>query len=130
MVVIEDAIRLGQLPNIPVYVDGMVWDITAIHTTYPEFMNSSVRKLVFHRDHNPFLAECFRRVGSQKERMQIIENAEPCLILATSGMLTGGPSVEYLRQLADELPFYTEANTSPTQKDEHRFIEGLRIIYG
>jgi predicted metal-dependent RNase len=34
--------------------------------------------------------------------MQIIEGSEPCIILATSGMLTGGPSVEYLRQLAED----------------------------
>ncbi len=102
MLVVEDAVRMGLIPDIPIYVDGMVWDITAIHTTYPEFMNRSVRKLIFHRDHNPFLAPCFKKVGSQKERVQIMESDDPCLILATSGMLTGGPSVEYLRNLAED----------------------------
>lgn len=101
MLVIEEAIRKGLIPDIPVYVDGMVWDITAIHTTYPEYMNRSIRKLVFGMDHNPFLSKCFRRVGSHKERQDIIGSDEPCLILATSGMLTGGPSVEYLRNLAE-----------------------------
>lgn len=101
MVVVEDAMRRGMLPDIPIYVDGMVWDITAIHTTYPEYMNRSVKKLVFGMDHNPFLSKCFNRVGSQKERQKLIEEAQPCVILATSGMLTGGPSVEYLRQLAE-----------------------------
>ena len=33
--------------------------------------------------------------------MQIIEETGPCVILATSGMLQGGPSVEYLKHLAD-----------------------------
>lgn len=32
--------------------------------------------------------------------MQIIEETGPCVILATSGMLQGGPSVEYLRHFA------------------------------
>jgi len=101
MVMIESMVRRGELGEIPVYIDGMVWDITAIHTAYPEFLNSMVRKLIFHKDQNPFLSPIFKRVGSQKERKQLIEEKGPCVILATSGMLVGGPSVEYLRNFAD-----------------------------
>lgn len=101
MVLIEGMIRSGRIKEVPVFVDGMVWDITAIHTAYPEFLNNAVRKLIFHKDQNPFLHPIFKEVGSQKERMQIIEETGPCIILATSGMLVGGPSVEYLRHLAD-----------------------------
>jgi uncharacterized protein len=100
-VIIENAVRTGKLDKIPVYIDGMVWDITAIHTAYPEFLNNTVRKLIFHKDQNPFLSEIFLRVGSQKERLQLIEETGPCVILATSGMLVGGPSVEYLKHLSD-----------------------------
>ena len=102
MVIIENMVRSAQLSKIPVFVDGMVWDITAIHTAYPEFLNNNVRKLIFHKDQNPFLSEIFTRVGSQKERVQIIEETGSCVILATSGMLVGGPSVEYLRKLAND----------------------------
>ncbi len=91
----------GELPKVPIYVDGLVWDITAIHTAYPEYLNGNVRKLIFHKDENPFLAEVFKEVGSQKERQDIIRGGQPCIILATSGMLVGGPSVEYLKGLAD-----------------------------
>jgi len=101
MLVIENMVRNGTLDKIPVYIDGLIWDVTAIHTAYPEFLNTSVRKLIFHKDQNPFLSEIFKRVGSQKERMQLIEETGSCVILATSGMLQGGPSVEYLRHLAD-----------------------------
>ncbi len=101
MVVLDTMIKSNELENIPVFIDGMVWDITAIHTAYPEFLNNIVRKLIFHKDQNPFLADCFKRVGSKKERTQIIEETGACIILATSGMLVGGPSVEYLRQLSD-----------------------------
>jgi hypothetical protein len=38
-------------------------------------------------------------VGSSKERKQLIEETGSAIILATSGMLQGGPSVEYLKQL-------------------------------
>ncbi len=99
--IIHNAILAKQLEKIPVFIDGMVWDITAIHTAYPEFLNSRVRRMIFHKDSNPFCSDTFTRVGSQKERMQVVEETGPCVILATSGMLVGGPSVEYLRQLCD-----------------------------
>jgi len=101
IVMIEQFIREGKLEKIPVYIDGMVWDITAIHTAYPEYLSNNLRKLIFHKDTNPFLSDIFKRVGSQKERQQVIEETGSCVILATSGMLVGGPSVEYLRQLSD-----------------------------
>jgi KH/beta-lactamase-domain protein len=101
MLLIEEMVRKGEIEPMPVYIDGMVWDITAIHTAYPEFLNSSVRKQIFHKDNNPFLSPIFKRVGSAKERKQVIEETGSCLIVATSGMLVGGPSVEYLKALAD-----------------------------
>ncbi len=100
MLVVEEMIRLGELPKIPVYVDGMVWDVTAIHTAYPEYLNTFVRKQIFHKDANPFLSDIFKRVGSAKERAQVLEESGAGVILATSGMLTGGPSVEYFKSLA------------------------------
>jgi uncharacterized protein len=101
MILIDNMIRTGEIKEIPVYIDGMVWDITAIHTAYPEYLNSNIRKLIFHKDQNPFLNPSFKRIGSGKERMKLIEDHGPCVILATSGMLVGGPSVEYLRYLGD-----------------------------
>jgi uncharacterized protein len=102
IVMIEALIRNKEMKEVPVYIDGMVWDVTAIHTAYPEFLNRHVRKLIFHKDANPFLSPIFKRVGSHKERRQIIEDTGACVILATSGMLNGGPSVEYLKELAGD----------------------------
>lgn len=101
MVMVEGMVRRGELEPTPVYIDGMVWDITAIHTAYPEFLNANLRKMIFHKDENPFLNPIFKRVGSPKERKQVIEDGGPAVIMATSGMMVGGPSVEYFRQLAD-----------------------------
>lgn len=102
IVMVEELIRNGAIPEIPVYVDGMVWDITAIFTAYPEFLNSTIRQQVFQKDNNPFLNKNIKQVGSAKERRQIIEEGGPCIILATSGMLTGGPSVQYLKDLGED----------------------------
>ncbi|MBT3304705.1 beta-CASP ribonuclease aCPSF1 [Candidatus Woesearchaeota archaeon] len=101
MLIVESLMRAGKMPKVPVFIDGMVWAITAIHTAYPEFLSRTVRKSVFQKNESPFLSDIFKRVGSHKERVEIIEETGPCIILATSGMLVGGPSVEYLKQLMD-----------------------------
>ncbi len=86
----------------PVYLDGMVWDVTAIHTAYPEYFGRELQRKILQQGHNPFISEIFRRIGSEDERKSILESKEPCVIIATSGMLIGGPSVWWLRNLADD----------------------------
>lgn len=102
MLLVDALIKEGRIPEVPVYIDGMVWDMTAIHTAYPEYLNATIRKAIFHSDENPFLSKHFIRVGSKKERTQIVEEGGPCVIIATSGMLVGGASVEYLKALAND----------------------------
>ncbi len=99
MLLLEESMRLGRIPKVPVYVDGMIWDINAVHTAYPDFLANGIRSLIF-ADKNPFTSEIFKQVGSSQERKQVIEGG-PCIILATSGMLVGGASVEYFREFAD-----------------------------
>ena len=96
---VEEAVRLGELPKIPMYIDGMIWDMNAIHTAYPDFLSSKVRSNIF-QDNNPFMSDIFKRVGSPQERKEVIEGG-PCIVIATSGMLQGGASVEYLKHFAD-----------------------------
>jgi len=101
MMMVANMVKDKEIDPIPVFIDGMVWDVTAIHTAYPEYLNSNVRKQIFHKDNNPFLMDIFKRVGSGKERKQIIEETGACIIIATSGMMNGGPSVEYFKALGD-----------------------------
>jgi len=99
MLIIEDAMQKEKIPKVPIYIDGMIWDINAIHTAYPDFLSKSVRSAIF-QDNNPFISDTFKQVGSPAERKKVIEGAS-CVVLATSGMLVGGASVEYLREFAD-----------------------------
>jgi predicted metal-dependent RNase len=98
MLIIDDAIKEGKMKKIPVYIDGMIWDINAIHTAYPDFLSSKIRTSIF-QDQNPFVSDIFSRVGSPQERKKVVEGG-PCVVLATSGMLVGGASVEYFREFA------------------------------
>jgi KH/beta-lactamase-domain protein len=99
MLILEDAMRSGRIPSVPVYVDGMIWDINAIHTAYPDFLSRNIKAEIY-QDRNPFTSKLFNQVGSAQERKKVIEGGS-CIVLATSGMLVGGASVEYLREFAD-----------------------------
>ena len=98
MIILEEAMRNGKMPKVPIYIDGMIWDMNGIHTAYPDFLHHQIKKDVF-ANKNPFLSDIFKRVGSPQERKAVVEGG-PCVVLATSGMLVGGASVEYFRHFA------------------------------
>ncbi len=101
LIIIEEYMRRGLIDEVPVYIDGLISEATAIHTTHPEYLSRDLREMIFHQGMNPFLSEFFVQVDNTAVRSDIIEG-DPCIIMATSGMLNGGPSVEYFRQLAPD----------------------------
>jgi hypothetical protein len=101
MLALEEGMRLNRIPKVTVYLDGMIREATAIHTTYPEYLNSDLRNQIFRDGYNPFLAPCFVSVDSSELREKVIEG-EPCVVITTSGMLNGGPVIEYMKGLAPD----------------------------
>ncbi len=102
MLVLEEKMREGKIPRVPVYLDGMIFEATAIHTAYPEYLNSQLRTQIFQQGDNPFLSDVFHRVDSSQMRLGIVDSREPCIVLATSGMMSGGPVMEYFRGWAHD----------------------------
>lgn len=101
MLALEEAMRREKIPRVKIFLDGMIREATAIHTTYPEYLNSDLRTQIFKEGHNPFLAEYFVQVDSPELREKVI-NGDPCVIITTSGMMNGGPVMEYLSNLASD----------------------------
>ena len=99
IIVLEEFISKGIIDKVPVFLDGLISEATAIHTANPDFLSSDLREKILHQGKNPFLSDFFTTVSSHEERLDIIKGG-PSIILATSGMLIGGPSVQYLRGLA------------------------------
>lgn len=85
----------------PVYIDGMIRDVNALHTAYPEFLSEKVQKKVFEEENSPFLQDNIDTIGSHREREEVYDSG-PGIILTTSGSLTGGPVLSYLQNLAEE----------------------------
>ncbi|HJJ63812.1 MAG TPA: beta-CASP ribonuclease aCPSF1, partial [Methanocorpusculum sp.] len=101
MLALEEGIRNKKLPACKIYLDGMIKEATAMHTAYPEYLNNDLRNQIFRDNYNPFLAECFEQVDSYEKRQEVIFSKEPCVIISTSGMLNGGPVLDYLSNLAE-----------------------------
>lgn len=100
LLTIDHLIKEERLPSdLKVYFDGMVGEVNAIHTAYPEFLNKELRNRILRGD-NPFLFENFESVDSSQKRQEVIEKDECSIVVATSGMLTGGTSVEYFKNFA------------------------------
>ncbi|ACP45642.1 beta-lactamase domain protein [Sulfolobus islandicus Y.G.57.14] len=99
MLIINDFMKKKLIPEVPVYVTGLVDEVTAIHNAYPEWLGREVREEILYKDENPFTSEHFKRIEGYKED---IAKGEPSIILATSGMLNGGPAVEFFKTMAPD----------------------------
>ncbi len=82
--------------DVPVYLDGMILEASAIHTAYPEYLKSSLQRRIL-SNASPFESEIFEI--AKGERSEIVEKG-PAIILASGGMLNGGASLEYFKALA------------------------------
>lgn len=101
MLVLDGYMRRGLMKEAPVFIEGMISEATAIHTAFPEYLGREVRQSILHDGVNPFESDYFTIVEHPNIRPEIIEG-EPCIIMATSGMLEGGPIIEYFKNLADD----------------------------
>ena len=101
IIILEEFVTKGVIENVPVFIDGLISEATAIHTANPDFLSSDLREKILHQGKNPFLSDFFTTITSHEERLDV-QKGGPCIIMATSGMLIGGPSVQYLRALAND----------------------------
>ena len=99
MLIIDGYMKRGLMKEAPVFIEGMISEATAIHTAYPEYLGREVRHSILHEEINPFQSDYFTIVEHPSIRQGIIEG-EPCIVLATSGMLEGGPVIEYFKNWA------------------------------
>lgn len=99
MLIIDGYMRRGLMKEAPVFIEGMISEATAIHTAYPEYLARGVRNSILHEGINPFQSDYFTIVEHPSAREEIVEG-EQCIIIATSGMLEGGPVIDYFKRLA------------------------------
>ena len=99
MLVMAKEMKEGRLMESPIYIEGMISEASAIHMSYAHYLGSDVRKSVA-QGINPFQSEYFTVVNGYGKRDEVLNDENPSIVMATSGMLEGGPSVEYFKDMA------------------------------
>jgi len=101
MLVLNSYMKNKVIKELPIYLEGMISEATAIHTAYPEYLARDLREQILYKDVNPFQSDYFTNVDHPSEREKIAAG-DPAVILATSGMMEGGPAIDYFRYLASD----------------------------
>jgi len=101
MLILNELMEKGIVKEVPIFIEGMINEVTAIHTAYPEYLSKELQNKILYEDDNPFQSDYFNPIKHHEARQEIIEGP-PCIIMATSGMLEGGPALEYLKHLASD----------------------------
>lgn len=98
ILILKHAMESGQIPEFPVWVDGMVRKVNDI---YSRFCDELAPDLQRRSQRDIFYSDSIRAVASRDQRDMILSASQPCCIVASSGMLNGGPSNEYAKALAN-----------------------------
>ena len=98
--VIDHYMKSGQMVEAPVFTEGMISEASAIHEAHPEYLARELRQKILETDDNPFDSEYFTNIDHPDGREEAMREGTPCIILATSGMLEGGPVLEYFKNIA------------------------------
>lgn len=124
LLILDGLMKKGLLTEAPIFTEGMISDATAIHVAYPDYLSRDLRKKIGEQGENPFISEYFTTIDHPSNRSEALQEG-PAIIMATSGMLEGGPVVEYLAELA------------PSEKNKILFVSyqisgtlGRRILDG
>ncbi len=99
--VLNEHIARNEMPDVPIYIEGMLGEATRLHLIYPEFMNKEIRDKIVNNGENPFITERYTIISHPRDREEVFSRG-PSIIIATSGMLEGGPSVAYFSRLAED----------------------------
>lgn len=102
LLILIRAFRKGLLTPVPVWADGLVREVCRTYAAHAPALAPFPRRLV-EKFGNPFfgVVENVQPVAGAQAQRDAILAGPPCVIVSSSGMLTGGPSVYYAAKLAD-----------------------------
>lgn len=96
--VIQILLAHADVLDAPVYVDGMVRVVCDAYQSFDDILPKSLARLVGKKP--LFFRRNIRPIRSEQQRQEIAQSERPLIVVASSGMLTGGASVAYARHFA------------------------------
>lgn len=101
LLILQSAMKSKKLPVIPVYVDGMVRDINQAYMHHPNDLRLPLARTI-QKGNDPFYSETVQPVGIKDNRDELLNQKGCVVFVSSSGMLTGGPSLEYAKKLVSD----------------------------
>ena len=101
LMVIDSYMKAGKMIEAPVFIEGMISEATAMHIAHPEYLVRDLRQRIMESDDNPFMSEYFTIIEHIDRREEALKDL-PAIIMATSGMLEGGPVIEYFKAISSD----------------------------
>lgn len=141
ILIIRKAKNKNRLKDVPVYIDGMIKDITRVYSRNPQFLKPGVGKKIL-KGIDPFYDKTISPVLDKVKRNNIVTSEEPMVIIASSGMLHGGFSQMYAEHIVpvdknylvfsgyqdEESPGHMLLNLFKKEKDERKLIFNQKVI--
>ncbi|RZS99701.1 MBL fold metallo-hydrolase RNA specificity domain-containing protein [Aquimarina brevivitae] len=96
MIILWKLYQRNKIPNIPVFIDSpMGNNVLSVFEEYADWHKLSMQDYFAAKHH-------MNIVTSYKETWEVIDNPKPKIIIAGSGMVTGGRVLTYLQQMIDK----------------------------
>jgi metallo-beta-lactamase family protein len=96
MLILWQLYKKNKIPNIPIFIDSpMGNNVLGVFNEFPNWHKLSSEEYNAMCNH-------FNIIQSYKETWQVIDDKRPKIVIAGSGMITGGRVLTYLQQLIDE----------------------------
>ncbi|NRA46901.1 MAG: MBL fold metallo-hydrolase [Oligoflexales bacterium] len=96
--ILKQAIANKRLQPVNIFVDGMVRSVCNVYGDHPRYVTPYIEKQS--RRGHAFYNKFIRPVMAKDRRL--VCAGDPCVIISSSGMLSGGPSAYYAEKLAGD----------------------------
>jgi predicted metal-dependent RNase len=100
LLLLDDYMHSGVIPKTKIYIDGMIGKAMRIHRHNVIYCRDELQKRILMSEDDPFKSNNFYNVITKQLRSKLMSSDESCIIVTTSGMLTGGPVLKYIEKLA------------------------------
>jgi predicted metal-dependent RNase/dsRNA-specific ribonuclease len=100
LLVLKRALRNHALPEVPVYVDGMVRSVCEVYGQHERYVSRGLSHDIRRATH-PFYTNGITPIERREDRQRALDSG-PAVIVASSGMLSGGASVFYAQALMND----------------------------
>jgi uncharacterized protein len=133
LLTVDSYMRSGAIPKAPIYVDGMILKANKIFRQNVLYARKEIQMRILASSEDPFKSPNFKEPKT-KHKSEVFE--EPAVIVSTSGMLSGGPILRYLSEVAGDhnstlmlVGYQAEGTTGRRLLDGEKTIEidGKRV---